>query len=213
MKPNEQRRHDSRLFFLQAASCTSTCTLSTTSRPIHRPSAAPACTPSVHVIIVLCLAFLLLFLFVAFSSQENACAPLFFRRTVLRSGKSRMFPHLLSLPLCFSFFGRSPTLQVESFMYFAAALICVPFGCHPAIMLGCIIDCAVGMSPLCAQQAFILTNLFLATPRPCPYTLLFVYSSAATSLSVICVVRVVRLSSMSWVVTHLASSFPLGFYI
>jgi len=33
---------------------------------------------------------------------------------------------------------------VESFMYFAAALICVPFGCHPAIVLGCIIDCAVG---------------------------------------------------------------------
>ena len=29
-------------------------------------------------------------------------------------------------------------------MYYSAALICVPFGCHPAIFLGCIIDCAVG---------------------------------------------------------------------
>lgn len=33
---------------------------------------------------------------------------------------------------------------VESFMYFSAALISVPFGCNPAIFLGCIIDCAVG---------------------------------------------------------------------
>ena len=33
---------------------------------------------------------------------------------------------------------------VESFLYFTAALVCVPFGCHPAIFLGCIIDCAVG---------------------------------------------------------------------
>ena len=28
--------------------------------------------------------------------------------------------------------------------YYAAAFICVPFACHPAIFLGCVIDCAVG---------------------------------------------------------------------
>jgi len=33
---------------------------------------------------------------------------------------------------------------VESLLYFSAALIAVPFGCHPAIVLGCIVDCAVG---------------------------------------------------------------------
>lgn len=33
---------------------------------------------------------------------------------------------------------------VESTLYFSAAFICVPFGCHPAIFLGCIVDCAVG---------------------------------------------------------------------
>lgn len=33
---------------------------------------------------------------------------------------------------------------VEATMYYSAALICVPFGCHPAIFLGCMIDCAVG---------------------------------------------------------------------
>ena len=33
---------------------------------------------------------------------------------------------------------------VESTLYYSAALLAVPFGCHPAISLGCIIDCAVG---------------------------------------------------------------------
>jgi len=33
---------------------------------------------------------------------------------------------------------------VEATGYYAAALICVPFGCHPAIFLACVIDCAVG---------------------------------------------------------------------
>jgi len=33
---------------------------------------------------------------------------------------------------------------IESFTYFTAALICVPFGCHPTIFLGCVMDCAVG---------------------------------------------------------------------
>jgi len=33
---------------------------------------------------------------------------------------------------------------VESYLYFSAALIAVPFGCHPAIPLACIVDCAVG---------------------------------------------------------------------
>eukprot|EP00854_Cymbomonas_tetramitiformis_P008495 gene8495-10091_t len=33
---------------------------------------------------------------------------------------------------------------VESTLYYSAAFICVPFGCHPAIFLACIIDCAVG---------------------------------------------------------------------
>jgi len=33
---------------------------------------------------------------------------------------------------------------VESFMYFCAALIAVPFGTHPAVFLGCVVDCAVG---------------------------------------------------------------------
>lgn len=33
---------------------------------------------------------------------------------------------------------------VESTLYYTAALICIPFGCHPTIFLGCIIDCAVG---------------------------------------------------------------------
>merc|ERR1719379_2791969 len=33
---------------------------------------------------------------------------------------------------------------VESTLYYAAAFICVPFGCHPIIFLSCIIDCGVG---------------------------------------------------------------------
>lgn len=33
---------------------------------------------------------------------------------------------------------------VESTLYFSAALIAVPFGCHPTIVVGCIVDCAVG---------------------------------------------------------------------
>jgi sterol desaturase/sphingolipid hydroxylase (fatty acid hydroxylase superfamily) len=33
---------------------------------------------------------------------------------------------------------------VESYLYFSAALMAVPFGCHPAIPLACIVDCAVG---------------------------------------------------------------------
>ena len=33
---------------------------------------------------------------------------------------------------------------VESTLYYTACLICIPFGCHPCIALGCIIDCAVG---------------------------------------------------------------------
>ena len=33
---------------------------------------------------------------------------------------------------------------MESTLYYSAALICVPFGCHPSIALGCIVDCAVG---------------------------------------------------------------------
>tara|TARA_R110002050_G_scaffold52877_3_gene120198 strand:- start:136 stop:1236 length:1101 start_codon:yes stop_codon:yes gene_type:complete len=33
---------------------------------------------------------------------------------------------------------------VESIIYYTACLIAVAFGCHPCIVLGCIIDCAVG---------------------------------------------------------------------
>jgi len=33
---------------------------------------------------------------------------------------------------------------VESTLYYSSCLIAIPFGCHPAIVLGCIIDCAVG---------------------------------------------------------------------
>merc|ERR1711981_1003045 len=33
---------------------------------------------------------------------------------------------------------------VEATAYYSACLLAVPFGCHPAIVLGCIIDCAVG---------------------------------------------------------------------
>jgi len=33
---------------------------------------------------------------------------------------------------------------LESTLYYSAALIAVVFGCHPAIVLGCIIDCGVG---------------------------------------------------------------------
>ena len=33
---------------------------------------------------------------------------------------------------------------VESTLYYSACFIAVPFGCHPAIVLGCIIDCGVG---------------------------------------------------------------------
>ena len=33
---------------------------------------------------------------------------------------------------------------VESTAYYSAALIAAPFGCHPCIALGCIVDCAVG---------------------------------------------------------------------
>lgn len=33
---------------------------------------------------------------------------------------------------------------VESTLYYSACLIFVPFGCHPAVVLGCIFDCAVG---------------------------------------------------------------------
>mmetsp|Transcript_15181 Transcript_15181/g.23014 ORF Transcript_15181/g.23014 Transcript_15181/m.23014 type:complete len:348 (+) Transcript_15181:38-1081(+) len=33
---------------------------------------------------------------------------------------------------------------VESTLYYTAALLCIPFGCHPTIALGCIIDCGVG---------------------------------------------------------------------
>lgn len=33
---------------------------------------------------------------------------------------------------------------VESTLYYSACLIAVYFGCHPTIVLGCIIDCAVG---------------------------------------------------------------------
>lgn len=33
---------------------------------------------------------------------------------------------------------------VESTLYYSASLIAVAFGCHPAIALGCIIDCGVG---------------------------------------------------------------------
>ena len=33
---------------------------------------------------------------------------------------------------------------VESTLYYSASLMVVPFGVHPAIVLGCIIDCAVG---------------------------------------------------------------------
>mmetsp|Transcript_18737 Transcript_18737/g.41671 ORF Transcript_18737/g.41671 Transcript_18737/m.41671 type:complete len:264 (-) Transcript_18737:2367-3158(-) len=33
---------------------------------------------------------------------------------------------------------------VEASAYYSAALICLPFGVHPAVPLGCIIDCAVG---------------------------------------------------------------------
>mmetsp|Transcript_16087 Transcript_16087/g.24245 ORF Transcript_16087/g.24245 Transcript_16087/m.24245 type:complete len:332 (+) Transcript_16087:54-1049(+) len=33
---------------------------------------------------------------------------------------------------------------VESTLYYSACFIAVPFGCHPSIVLACIIDCAVG---------------------------------------------------------------------
>lgn len=33
---------------------------------------------------------------------------------------------------------------VESTLYYSAALMAVPFGAHPAIVLGCIVDCGVG---------------------------------------------------------------------
>eukprot|EP01083_Nonionella_stella_P282214 960396_1 len=33
---------------------------------------------------------------------------------------------------------------VESTLYYSAALVCIPIGCHPTIAVGCIIDCAVG---------------------------------------------------------------------
>lgn len=33
---------------------------------------------------------------------------------------------------------------LEATLYYSASLIAVPFGCHPAIPLACIIDCAVG---------------------------------------------------------------------
>eukprot|EP00051_Salpingoeca_urceolata_P026491 m.477535 g.477535 ORF g.477535 m.477535 type:complete len:389 (-) comp20856_c0_seq1:247-1413(-) len=33
---------------------------------------------------------------------------------------------------------------VEALLYYSASLIAIPFGCHPAIALGCIIDCGVG---------------------------------------------------------------------
>lgn len=33
---------------------------------------------------------------------------------------------------------------VESTLYYSACLIAVPFRCHPAIVLACIVDCGVG---------------------------------------------------------------------
>eukprot|EP01006_Ploeotia_vitrea_P003359 TRINITY_DN112490_c0_g1_i1.p1 TRINITY_DN112490_c0_g1~~TRINITY_DN112490_c0_g1_i1.p1 ORF type:complete len:353 (-),score=27.71 TRINITY_DN112490_c0_g1_i1:143-1177(-) len=33
---------------------------------------------------------------------------------------------------------------VESTLYYSASLIAVAFGCHPAIVIGCIVDCGVG---------------------------------------------------------------------
>lgn len=33
---------------------------------------------------------------------------------------------------------------VESTLYYSAALMAVPFGCHPAIVFACIVDCGVG---------------------------------------------------------------------
>jgi sterol desaturase/sphingolipid hydroxylase (fatty acid hydroxylase superfamily) len=33
---------------------------------------------------------------------------------------------------------------VESTLYFCAGMLAIPFGCHPTIVLACMIDCAVG---------------------------------------------------------------------
>lgn len=33
---------------------------------------------------------------------------------------------------------------VESLLYYSACFIPIPFGCHPSVVLGCLIDCAVG---------------------------------------------------------------------
>lgn len=68
-------------------------------------------------------------------------------RTVLPDIGRFLYKHVHSLhhksynPTAFSGTNMHP---VESFLYFSAALICVPFRCHPAIFLGCIVDCAVG---------------------------------------------------------------------
>eukprot|EP01084_Bolivina_argentea_P102932 184398_1 len=33
---------------------------------------------------------------------------------------------------------------IEAFLYYSACFCCLPFGCHPTIAIGCIMDCAVG---------------------------------------------------------------------
>jgi len=72
-----------------------------------------------------------------------------------KKGEKRMIPdvgrfmykHVHSLhhksynPTAFSGTSMHP---VESFMYYAAALIAVPFGTHPVVFLACVVDCAVG---------------------------------------------------------------------
>lgn len=58
-----------------------------------------------------------------------------------------MYKHVHSLhhksynPTAFSGTNMHP---VEAFGYYSAALLCVPFACHPTIFLGCIIDCGTG---------------------------------------------------------------------